>query len=158
MDEGTTDLLSQLRDIHAAADPGWWPPAPGWWLLMLLTAGLLALALRYGYQRWRIMRRRGRLLAALERIGQEIDPEVNPQEYLASMNKLFRVVALRAFPGTVCVRLQGTEWVHFLQSLLPEGSPSASLAVLASGPYEPSPQFDVNSMRQLANTWVKKYG
>lgn len=158
MDAGNTNLLSRLRDIHAATEPGWWPPAPGWWLLALLLAALLAFALRYGYQRWRVVRRRGRLLAALEQIGKEIDPASAPHEYLARMNKLFRVIALRAFPGTACVRLQGMEWVRFLQSLMPEGAAAASLSALASGPYEPHPQFDVNSLRQLAQTWVRKYG
>jgi len=158
MDAGNTNLLSRLRDIHAATEPGWWPPAPGWWVLAVLMAAMLALALRYGYQRWRVVRRRGRLLAALEQIGKEVDPAVDPHEYLARMNKLFRVIALRAFPGTACVRLQGMEWVRFLQSLMPEGAVAASLSALASGPYEPHPQFDVNSLRQSAQTWVRKYG
>lgn len=158
MDAGNTNLLSRLRDIHTASEPGWWPPAPGWWLLALLIAVLLAFALRQGYQRWRVARRRGRLLAALEQIGQEIDPAVDPHEYLARMNKLFRVIALRAFPGTACVRLQGADWVHFLQSLMPESAAAASLSALASGPYEEHPRFDVNSLRQLAQTWVRKYG
>ncbi len=158
MDAGATNPLSQLRDIHAASAPGWWPPAPGWWVLALLLSILLALALRYGYQRWRVVRRRARLLAALEQIGREVDPALEPHEYLARMNKLVRVVALRAFPGTTCVRLQGIEWVHFLQSALPQSIDSASLAALASGPYEPYPRFNVNSLRQLAQTWVKKYG
>jgi hypothetical protein len=45
-----------------------------------------------------------------------------------------------------------------VQSLLPQGAAAASLSALASGPYEPCPSFDVNSLRQLAQTWVKKYG
>jgi hypothetical protein len=45
-----------------------------------------------------------------------------------------------------------------VQALLPEGEAAASLSALASGPYERSPQFDANSLRQLAQTWVKKYG
>jgi len=27
------DLLSQLRDVRAPIDIGWWPIAPGWWIL-----------------------------------------------------------------------------------------------------------------------------
>jgi len=158
MDEVNQELLSQLRDIHAAADPGWWPPAPGWWVLAVLVAAGLFFILRHGYRAWQTMLRRRRLLHALEEIQQEVNPEENPHEFLARMNRLFRVVALRAFPDTACLRLQGDEWVGFIQSLLPDSRSTASLAALASGPYEPEPHCDADGLRQLARTWVKKYG
>ena len=43
-----------LRDIHLPADPAWWPPAPGWWLLLgpaLLAIAAAAILLRP--RRWR---------------------------------------------------------------------------------------------------------
>jgi hypothetical protein len=158
MDDSANALLSQLRDIHAAAAPGWWPPAPGWWLLAILLALLLALATRSGYRRWQVLQRRRRLLAALDGIGREVDPGSDPHEYLARLNRLFRVVALRAFPATACARLQGLEWVRFIQSLLPDTMPSEGLEALASGPYEPAPVFDAGTLRQLAQAWVRKHG
>jgi hypothetical protein len=68
------------------------------------------------------------------------------------------VVALRAFPATACARLQGLEWVRFIQSLLPDTMPSEGLEALASGPYEPAPVFDAGKLRQLAQAWVRKHG
>ena len=158
MDQGNTNLLTQLRDIHGASDPGWWPPAPGWWFLLAIGLVVLALFLRYGFRRWLVLSRRRRLLTALEKIGTGISATERPQEYLANMNRLFRVVALRAFPGTACARLQGNEWVQFIQSLMPEGVNSDGLAALASGPYEPRPDFDTQGLDKLARTWVAKYG
>ena len=158
MQDGNSELLSQLRDIHAAADPGWWPPAWGWWVLAVLVSALLVLALRHALHRWRGARRRRRLLDALDEIARDIDPGESPHEYLARLNRLFRVVALRAFPGTACVRLQGAEWVGFIRSLLPEGAQTDCLAALAGGPYEPRPVFDADGLRQLARTWVKTHG
>jgi len=158
MKDASGNLLSQLRDIHGAADPGWWPPAWGWWVLALLAVALLALAARFGYHRWLAWRRRRRLLAALNRISRDISPVEQPQAYLARLNRLFRVVALRAFPDTACVRLQGADWVRFIQSRLPGSVPSGSLSALASGPYEPRPEFDAQKLHRLARTWVGKYG
>ena len=56
-------LLQQLHDIHPAAEPSWWPPAPGWWLLAALLLALLA----YGVHRWRVRQRRLAPLRAAER-------------------------------------------------------------------------------------------
>ena len=158
MDETKQELLAQLRDIHAAADPGWWPPAPGWWVLALLAAGALFYILRHAYRAWQALRRRRRLLDALAEIQRETDAEQNPHEFLARINRLFRVVALRAFPGTACRRLQGDEWVDFIRALLPETIPTESLSSLASGPYEAGAGCDAAGLGQAAHAWVKKYG
>jgi len=158
VNEGSGNLLSQLRDIHAAAEPGWWPPAPGWWVLALLAAVCTALVLRHAYRFWSVMHRRRRLLTALDAMARDIDPREQPNEYLSRMNRLFRVVALRAFPGSACARLQGSEWVHFIQASLPEGVPLQGLRALASGPYQFKPDFDAASLQQLARRWVRKYG
>lgn len=104
------------------------------------------------------MRRRRKLLGALDDMARAIDPVQQPHEYLSRLNRLFRVVALRAFPDTACVRLQGVEWVRFIQSLLPQDTRAECLRALASGPYEPKPEFDARELHVLARIWVRKYG
>jgi len=151
-------LLSQLRDIHGSASPAWWPPAPGWWLLAALAAlGLFFLA-RAGLRRLAARRRRRAWLRALEAVDRQWDPRSQPQEYLAGLNRLFRAVALKAFPDTACGRLQGDDWVAFIRALLPEGTAAPCLAALARGPYEPLPEFDAPALREQARTWVRLYG
>lgn len=151
-------LLAQLQDIHGAAEPGWWPPAPGWWLLAVLVLGLLLLALRAVAARLALRRRRRQWLRELEALQERHDARRDPHEYLAGVNRLFRAVAVQAFPGTACARLQGREWVDFIVSLLPERDSPGSLQALAQGPYEPLPEFDAQALDEQARTWVRLYG
>jgi hypothetical protein len=158
----TSPLLDQLKDIHPVPEPGFWPPAPGWWLLAAVALVLLGFLVRYAWQRFQVSRRRRRFIRVLEGLRQQFDPVTAPHDYLAGMNRFFRAVALRAFPGTECNRLQGEEWVAFIRSLLPldsdQGKDADSLQALAAGPYQPCPAFDPDGLVHCATLWVKRYG
>ena len=151
-------MLAQLRDIHPSVEPGWWPPAPAWWLLTAVAAFLLFLALRAALRRLLKLRRRRAWLQAVEALDRDWDPGIHPHDYLAQLNRLFRAVALRAFPDTTCGRMQGEEWVEFIRSRLPEVTAGHSLDALAQGPYVPLPEFDAAALRTQARAWVKLYG
>jgi len=158
MNPDSTQLLDQLKDIHGAAGPGWWPPAPGWWLLAMLLALALFYAARVLGRKLAAGKRRRELLAALDTLNRDFDPQQQAHEYLSGLNRLFRVVAMKAFPGTACASLQGDEWVSFLVSLLPEKADTSSLTALEHGPYEPVPEFDAGSLDQHVRAWVRLYG
>ena len=151
-------LLAQLQDIHSAGQPGWWPPAPGWWVLAIILLLLLALVLRKTVRWLCVRRRRKAWLRALEDLNRDYDPVQQPHEYLAGLNRLFRAVAVKAFPGTACARLQGEQWVAFIAALMPGQEADENLGALASGPYEPLPRFEASSLNASASTWVKLYG
>ncbi len=158
MNTDQSQLLAQLQDIHAAGSPLWWPPAIGWWVLALALLFLFVVATRFLKLKLVARERRREWLRSLDAIGRELDPEHDAHQYLAGLNRLFRAVALKAFPGTGCAGLQGEEWVKFIRSLLPENADDSSLAALARGPYEPNPDFDARSLAAHARTWVRLYG
>ena len=151
-------LLAQLQDIHSAGQPLWWPPAPGWWVLAIILLLVLAFVLRKLADWLAVRRRRKAWLCALEDLNRQYDPVQQPHEYLAGLNRLFRAVAVKAFPGTACARLQGEEWVAFIASLMPEKHSAGQLGALASGPYEPLPHFEAATLNASASTWVNLYG
>lgn len=152
------DLLSQLRDIHTAPPVSWWPPAPGWWLL----AGILLLVLvwlgRRGMSRYRDQKRRKQMLAWVERLNDTVDAGKEPQVWLATLNRIFKLVALRAFPDRHCAVLAGQDWVDFLVAQIGQADSTDSLAALASGPYDPAPRFDATTLSELARLWIRKHG
>jgi len=156
--DGQEQLLAQLHDIHAAASPSWWPPAPGWWVLAVLAMVLIAVTVRLLSRLLTERKRRRNWLQALAAVDSEFDPRLNAREYLSSLNRLFRAVALKAFPDTSCASLQGDDWVQFIRALLPESSDTQSISALARGPYEPGPEFDAPALLEQAKTWVRLYG
>lgn len=150
-------LLERLQDIHGAAEPAFWPPAPGWWLLAGVVLAAVAWALVVLGRELRLRLRRRRLLHQLDALAVAFDPATRPADYLAALNRLFRAVALRAFPGTDCARLQGDAWVAFIHERLPDAD-VASLEALKAGPYQPDPEFDAGRLEAQARKWVASHG
>jgi hypothetical protein len=158
MEADGSNLLAQLLDIHSAGQPGWWPPAPGWWVLAFVLLLVLVLMLRRLAGWLAVRRRRKAWLHALEELNRDHDPLHHPHQYLAGLNRLFRAVAVKAFPDTACARLQGEEWVSFIAALMPGQDGGDHLGVLASGPYEPLPRVEATTLNESARTWVSLYG
>ena len=152
------DLLSQLRDIHSAAPVPWWPPAPGWWVLALLVLVLLVWAGRRMLARYRLHQRRKQMLGWVDHLNANIDPDSHPQAYLSTLNRIFKLVAMRAFPAQQCAALNGQDWVDFLIENMTKSQSVESLGVLAAGPYDPAPKFDPELMSELACYWIRQHG
>jgi hypothetical protein len=151
-------LLERLHDIHAAAEPPWWPPAPGWWLLAAIVFAALAWGLLWSIRKLKVRLRRRRLLRQLEGLGAAFDPSMQPAAYLAAVNRLFRAIAVRAFPESQAIRLEGQSWVAFIRDRLPGDGDSDGLDALEAGPYQPIPEFDAVRLQAQARRWVASYG
>ena len=152
------DLLSQLKDIHGAPAVPWWPPAPGWWVLVLLVAVGLFFVFRKLKHHYRVQQRRQVLCQFIDRVEQDVDPSQAPQEFLSSLNRIFKIVALRAFPESRCAYMQGNDWVEFLRQNLQAPATSDDLSALAEGPYQPTAAFNADSLLSLTRSWIKQHG
>ena len=152
------DLLAQLRDIHTAPELPWWPPAPGWWALALLLLLALAWVARRALRRYRVRQRRRQMLAWVDGLQATVDARQNPQAYLSTLNQIFKIVALKAFPERRCAQLSGSDWVDFLREQIGEAAGTDALVALATGPYEPAPGFDAGALCELTRTWIRRHG
>jgi len=142
-----------LRDIHAPPVPSLWPPAPGWWILLALSLVLLWLAAWWLYRRYRVLRRRRQILAALAGLdGGDAGPAL-----AADVSALLKRVALARFPRAEVASLTGQDWLAFLDRTGGGGRFAAGPGkALAEGPYARAPSFDAAALLALAGDWIRK--
>lgn len=121
------DPLQQLKDVHLPAEPSWWPPAPGWWLLALALVALALFAWRQlrGWQ----ARRQPHLLAA--RLHEQLVSDLQagtlePERYVHEANALLKRIMLHARQEASAAALSGDAWLSRLQALAPETPVPAS--------------------------------
>ena len=147
-----------LRDIHLPDPVGWWPPAPGWWGLMLLCLLLLAVI-----RTWIGYRRRGRLklhsLILLQQLVARFEQSGDEQRLIADLSVLLRRVAISVFPRRQVASLTGVEWLRFLdQSLTPGGTDKAFTEgvgrILLDAPYKPACRVDRDALIGLIRRWI----
>lgn len=144
-----TDPLAALRPLHAPDPVGWWPPAPGWWLLAGLLLGMLGLI--WWYHRRFALRR-----VALTELRELVRREPDDTRLSAGVNQLLRRVALACFPRSQVARLSGEAWLQFLDSSSRDkGFSHGPGRVLATGPFAPACTLDRAALIELARRWIQ---
>ncbi len=146
----------QIRDIHLPPAVHWWPPAPGWWMLLGLLV-MVAAAL-WIFKR---IRRRGRLkrvaLSELRRIETRHPAELDGREFAAELSALLRRVSISKADRSQCAGLVGEEWLGFLDKTLGDRRFTQGPGrALIEAPYRPDVEIDGDALLGLVRDWVKK--
>jgi len=150
------DLLQQLRDLHLPADPAWWPPAPGWWLLaLMLLCGVVMLVrfllrLHRSRQPFREARRLYAELHARYRAG-----TIDAKAYLHGSNELLKRLVIFGIRAPEARRANDENWLALLDALsdstaFTEGPGRA----LGNQRFSASPQVDVESLHPVVSRFL----
>ena len=146
-----------LRDIHAAAAPSLWPPAPGWWLLAVLLIVALAMATLWLLRRYHRYRQKRQIMDELEKLGHAYTSE-NNNEFLAQLSILLRRIALRRYSREQVASLTGSDWLRFLDTTGGDGEFEHGVGrILETGPYLPHVrELPTGELLAVARRWVQK--
>ena len=143
--------LDQLRDIHLPDPISWWPPAPGWWLLL----GLLVIFTLLGWLAYRWYCRGAIKRAALTEL-ERISNHYKEQALLQQLSQLLRRVALATHPRQQVAGLQNQAWLEFLDRFV-TGSPFSDGVgtILADGPYQSNDvEYDATALIRLSKSCI----
>jgi hypothetical protein len=150
------DPLAALHPLREPLPIGWWPPAPGWWLLAGLVLTALLLLAWYALRRYRANAYRRRALSRLAELAAEYQQRADPQRFLADTNALLKSTALVAYPRREVAPSSGPEWLAFLNRSLRQEDQFPEDFV--SGAYHRHcPDIDTNQVVRAASSWIKRH-
>ncbi len=148
-----------LRDIHLPEAISWWPPAPGWWVLL----GFCFLIVFSVWLFRLIQHRRSVRVAAfreLQIISADFSREGNTHQLVKSLSILLRRICLSYFPRTEVAGLTGEKWLTFLDHCLDWGNVSERFSqdagrTLITAPYQAQATLQGEALLKLCQHWIK---
>jgi uncharacterized protein DUF4381 len=145
-----------LRDIHLPEVIGNWPPAIGWWLLLML----IPLSLYFCWWLYKKLTRHTavksakKLLAAIK-----LDQQADDLQKLQHLSQLLRRVAISISPRQQSAGLTGAAWLEFLDSSVEDSPFSQGIGrCLADAHYRQSlpNDVDIDALITLIEMWLKE--
>ena len=103
-----------LRDLHLPEAIGWWPLAPGWWVVI----GLVIIALGFLLRHYQKVRARGaarrHALRQLDVLTAEFEQHRDAVTFSAHLSELLRRTMLAYAPRQDIAGLTGDKWLEWL--------------------------------------------
>ncbi|PLW82637.1 hypothetical protein CWI75_08615 [Kineobactrum sediminis] len=151
------DPLADLQPLRPAEALSWWPPAPGWWLLLgLLVAGLSVMA----FLLWRRYRRNRYRRVALQQLARITDSHAyhqDPARLLGEVNSLLKAVVLHSYPKSEMASVTGERWLQFLNDGLEQrGSSLRFPESIGPDAYSAAPQVgNSDELVKATRAWLR---
>ena len=152
------DPLANLRDIHLPTMPGFWPPAIGWWLLVIATIITVSLIIFRIYKYWKDNRYRREAIREINQLLIEYNRGWSTSQYIVDLQYLLKRVALTCYPRTDVAHLTGESWVAFLdQTSRSHDFSMGKGQSLIDGHYLKDPDIDVEALHKCSINWIKHH-
>lgn len=149
---GESQLI--LKDIHLPGVMGWWPPAIGWWILLVI------IPLFIGFIIWlyrRITRKTAVKSAKKWLTLIEQDDTLDDQQKLIQLSELVRRAAISCSSRNEVASLTGQAWLSYLDSSV-TGKPFTQGVgvVFADGHYRKQPysNLEIAPLIALCKSWL----
>ncbi|MEO1081794.1 MAG: DUF4381 domain-containing protein [Pseudomonadota bacterium] len=144
-------IASMLEPLRSPDAVSWWPPAPGWWVLVALLLLVLIVLARW---LWRFYRRGAPLRSAKLELQQIRSDSAEPGERIARLTALQRRIAIRMAGRRACAGLTGTSWIGFLNDLAGSDEPCFDEAAVDL-PYRPEVSAgDLDALVDSTQRWL----
>ena len=108
-----------LRDLHLPEAIGWWPLAPGWWVVLAIVGAVLGYVLWRTYKRWQFNAPRRFALRELARYEAEFLEHRDPIRLGKQVSELLRRGMLAYAPRDEVAGLTGEAWLAWLDRGMP---------------------------------------
>ena len=144
-----------LKDIHLPDPIGWWPIAPGWWILMLLIVLITVIAVLVVEALQTLCGQKVRTPRILKQL--KANQDFTSRERMEILSVLIRRACLSTFPRREqTAGLSGRNWLNFLDRSLNDGRFSGDEGkILLEAPYRKDASGDFNAVFELCEDWIK---
>lgn len=143
-----------LRDIHMPDPISWWPPAIGWWLILLLLITLTCLA----YWLWKQHQKKAVFRAAHKaytNIESDYRIQQDQRNLASELSVLLRRVAISISSRRQVAALKGEAWLTWLNQQSREPYFAGNIGqTLLSAPYQLKPDYDANALLRACEKWL----
>ncbi|KTD11643.1 hypothetical protein Lgra_1101 [Legionella gratiana] len=151
-----TDPLAQLKDIHLPTPIGWWPLAPGWYVVIALIV-LISIFISYRiYTNYRHAKAKKHALLLLMNYQKQYEKERNVALASAHISELLRRVALAYYPREEVASLHGEDWLRFLNETGKGIDFNLVRNMLLDAPFKTDQTLDLNPLFNTAQLWIKQ--
>jgi len=147
-----------LKDIHLPDAVSWWPPALGYWLLLLLIILIFSTVFIIFEIRQR-SRIKKTALTEFKKIKQSYQQNPDDKTLVNALATLLRRAAISSYPRTDCASLTGKAWLSWLDKQLkqtPGFSDGPGYLLLEFNYSNASHANDVQQLLSLSENWLKK--
>ncbi len=146
MSEDATSL-ERLHDIVVPTAVPFWPPAPGWYVLLAALACLGAIGI---YQFWSHWKANAYRRAALR--------ELNQATSASAIAEILKRSALAIAPRAAIAALTESQWPQWLSSRAEEPMPEQVAEQLSRAIYQKSASVEeLSALRSYAAYWIRSH-